>query len=118
MLRQSTGARRYNDMITLMRADSVTDDYGHMSVGEPAKVMDCHAYVRQMSSTKTMMTFQQADVVGLEIEFRHVTRPFTLIEWRGHKVYFPSVEDVDNRGRVMRIQGYYQKDNPNPVGNG
>lgn len=118
MLRQPTGARRYNDMITLMRADSVVDGYGHMSVGEPVKVMDCHAYVRQMSSTKTMMTFQQADVVGLEIEFRYVSKPFTHIVWRGHRVYFPSVEDVDNRGRVMRIQGYYQKDNPNSAHNG
>lgn len=118
MLRQSTGARRYNDMITLMRADSVVDDYGHMSVGEPVKVMDCHAYVRQMSSTKTMMTFQQADIIGLEMEFRYVDKPFSFIEWRGHRVYFPSVEGVDNRGRVMRIQGYFQKDNPNSAGNG
>ena len=38
-MRRPTGARRYNDMITLMRADSVVDGYGHMSVGEPVKVI-------------------------------------------------------------------------------
>lgn len=56
MLRQPTGARRYNDRITLMRADAVVDDYGHPSVSEPVMVMECHAYVRQMSAAKTMMT--------------------------------------------------------------
>lgn len=112
MLRQSTGARRYNDRITLMYSESVVDSYGHMSVKEPVKVLDCYAYVRQMSATKTMMTFQQADIVGLDIEFRYTREPFNMIVWRGHDVHFSAPEDVDNRGRIMRIQGYYQADNP------
>lgn len=117
MLRTPTGARRYNDRITLMRADAVVDEFGHASVSAPVTVMDCMASVRRMSSTKTMMTFQQADVIGLEIEMRHVPEPFNLIKWRGHEVHFSSPEDVGNRGRILRIEGYYQVDNPE-VGNG
>lgn len=112
MLRQPTGARRYNDRITLMRADAAVDDYGHPSVSEPVKVMDCYAHVRQMSATKTMMTFQQADVIGLEIEFRYTDRPFNVIEWRGYRVHFSAPENVENRNMALRVTGYYQIDNP------
>lgn len=112
MLRQSTGARRYNDRITLMRADSIVDDFGHVSVNPPVKVMDCFAYVRQMSANKTMMTFQQANVVGMEIEFRYTAIPFNVIEWRGKMIHFSQPENINNRNVNLRVVGYYQQDNP------
>ena len=99
-----------------MRADAAVDDYGHPSVSEPVKVMDCYAHVRQMSATKTMMTFQQADVIGLEIEFRYTDRPFNVIEWRGHRVHFSAPENVENRNMALRVTGYYQTDDPTTNG--
>lgn len=112
MLRQPTGARRYNDMITLTKAQVSVDDYGHPQVTGSEDVLEVYAYVRQMSATKTMLTFQQADVVGLDIEFRAVSVPFDGIVWKGHEITFSQPEDVDNRGRIVKITGYYQVDNP------
>lgn len=112
MLRTSKGARRYNDMITLTMAPAEVDDFGHASFGEPVDVLTMYAEVRQMSSTKSMMTFQQADVVGVDIEFRKPAVRFNGITWKGHRVHFPAPEDVDNRGRVLRVSGWYKIDNP------
>lgn len=113
-LRDTYGARRYNERITLTLAKVVTDEYGHQSLSDPVNVLDVYAYVRQMSANKTMMTFQQADAVGLDIELRtpHVT--FNGLRYRGHEVHFAQPEDVDGRGRYIRISGWYQIDNPRP----
>lgn len=112
MLREPKGARRLNDLVTLTLASVTEDDYGHPSLGEPADVLTVRAYVRQMSATKTMLTFQQADVVGVDLEFRKPCMPFDGIVWRGHEIHFPTPEDVDNRGRYLRVSGWYQADNP------
>lgn len=111
-LREPQGARRYNDTITLTMAQVSRDDFGHASLAEPVDVLTCRAYVRQMSATKTMMTFQQADAVGLDIELRRPAVEFNGIRWRGHEVHFAQPEDVDNRGRIIRIAGWYQQDDP------
>lgn len=110
------GARRYNDRITLMRSDAVVDAFGHASVSSPQKVMECFAQVRQMSAAKTMMTFQQADVVGVEVEFRYTDKPFNLIVWRGHRIRFSLPENVGNRNVSLRVTGYYQIDEPDADG--
>lgn len=115
MLREPKGARRLNDLVTLTLASVAEDDYGHPSLGEPADVLTVRAYVRQMSATKTMLTFQQADVVGLELEFRAVSVEYNGITWRGHRLHFSQPEDVDDRGRFVRLTAWYQVDNPNPV---
>lgn len=112
MLRQPQGARRYNERITLTWAQTVRDDYGHVSLSEPTDVLDVYAYVRQMSANKTMMTFQQADAVGLDIELRKPAVMFNGLRYRGHEVHFSQPEDVDGRGRIIRISGWYQTDNP------
>lgn len=112
MLRKSHNARRYNEPVTLLLESSSEDGYGHSSVSEPEKVLDCFAYVRQMSAAKTAMTFQIADVIGLEIELRKPAVPFNLIGWRGHTVHFAQPEDADMRGRTLKIQGWYQVDDP------
>ena len=112
MLREPKGARCYNDRITLLRSEAVVDEYGHASVSSPQKVMDCFAQVRQMSAAKTMMTFQQADVIGVELEFRYTDRPFNLIVWRGHRIHFSLPENVGNRYVALRVTGYYQIDEP------
>ena len=112
MLRTSKGARRYNDRIILTKAVAVVDEYSHAEISTPQEVLEVYAEVRQMSSTKTMLTFQQADVVGLDIEFRLPAVEFDGIIWRGHEVHFPTPEVLDNRGRIVRVSGWYQKDNP------
>lgn len=112
MLREPAGARRYNDRITLTLASVTEDDYGHPALGAPAAVLDVYAYVRQMSATKTMLTFQQADVVGLEVEFRRPAVQYNGITWRGHALHFSQPEDIGNRGRAVRITAWYQEDNP------
>ena len=111
-LRQPKGARRYNDLITLTWADAADDGYGHAAIGEPGDVLDVWAEVRQMSATKTMLTFQQADVVGVDIEFRLPDVRWNGITWRGRRIEFPMPEDLENRGRIVRISGWYQADNP------
>lgn len=115
MRRDSQGARRYNDRIMLTMAAATVDRFGHAHYGTPVDVLEVYAMVRQMSSTKTMLTFQQADVVGVDIEFRLPDPerfPFNGITWRGHQIHFPTPEILDNRGRIVRVSGWYQVDNP------
>lgn len=115
MRRDAQGARRYNDRIMLTMASATVDRFGHAHYGEPADVLEVYAQVRQMSATKTMLTFQQADVVGVDLEFRLPdpdTYSFNGITWRGHQIHFPTPEVLDNRGRVVRVSGWYQVDNP------
>ena len=111
-MRNPRGARRYNDLIQLTWADAVYDQFGHASIGEPVVVLELYAEVRQMSSTKTMLTFQQADVVGVDVEFRVPAVRYNGIRWRGHDIHFPLPEVLDNRGRVVRVSGWYQEDDP------
>ena len=115
MLRDSQGARRYNEPIVLTMVDAIVDEYGHASFTEPRDLVTVYAYVRQMSATKTMMTFQQADAIGLDIEFRTPSVRFNGLKYRGHDVHFSHPEDVDGRGRIIRISGWYQIDNPRMI---
>lgn len=113
MLGRGYGCRRYNDVVTLTYATPTLGTMGHAGVGEAVAVATIYADVQRMSATRTMMTFEQADVVGLEIEFRDpgdVT--YNGLRWHGHDVYFAAPERLDNRGRIVRIQGWYQQDNP------
>lgn len=111
-IRTTYNARRYNEPVLLTYSEAVVDDYGHASLGEPKEVCRAYAYVRQMSASKTMMTFQQADVVGLDIELRNPCVRFNGLYYRGHHVQFPQPNDIDGLGRVLQISGYYQVDNP------
>jgi hypothetical protein len=111
-LREAKGARRYNDRVTLVRYPAVEDEFGHVRFGDPVKVLDVFAEVRQMSATKTMLTFQQADVVGVDLEFRKPAKEFNGAVWRGHAIHFPTPEILDDRGRVVKISGWYQVDAP------
>ena len=94
----------------LTYSEPVVDEYGHKEMSKPVDVLEVFAYVRQMSANKTMITFQQADVVGLEIELRTPAVEFNGLRFRGHDVYFAQPEDVDGRGRILRIAGWYQVD--------
>ena len=67
-----------------------------------------------MSAAKTMATFQQMDVVGLDIELRNPSIRFNGIRYRGHEVYFSAPKEL-NRGRTLQISGYYQTDNPHAL---
>lgn len=114
MLGRGNGARRFSDTVTLTYAPPVAGSMGHASIGEPQDVRTIPASVQRMSATKTMLTFQQADVVGLDIEFRNPGDGVTYngLRWNGRDVNFSAPERVDNRGRFIRIQGWYQADNP------
>lgn len=112
MRRNPQNARRFNYLIQLTKATVTTDDMGHASIGDSEVVLELYAQVRQMSATKTMMTFQQADVVGVDIEFRTPDVEYDGIIWDSHEIHFPTPEIVDNRGRYTRISGWYQVDNP------
>ena len=115
MLRQPQNARRYNERIVLTFARTIVDDYGHASMAEAAPVLEVYAYVRQMSASKVMNTFQQENAVGLDIEFRNPHIQFNGLRYRGHDVYFAQPEDVDGRGRIFRLSGWYQTDNPHAL---
>ena len=117
MLGRGKGTRRFNDVVTLTYATPTRDDLGHATMGEAAAVATIYADVQRMSATRTMMTFEQADVVGLEIEFRDPGEGVTYngLRWHGHDVNFAAPERLDNRGRIIRIQGWFQQDNPEIV---
>ena len=108
-MREAIGARRYNTLITLTYAEKITDDFGHASYDEPMDIADVYASVVRMSASKTMMTFQQADVVGLEIELREPNVAFNGLRYDGHDVHFSEPEPME-RGRILRISGWYQVD--------
>ena len=110
-LRETYNARRYNELITLTYSEPIVDDYGHKAMTEPIDVLDVYASVRQMSASKTMLTFQQADVIGLDIEFRKPEARFNGLRYKGHDVVFSQPEAME-RGRILRLSGYYQIDNP------
>ena len=112
MLRRTQGARRFNHQITLAKATVTTDDYGHPSVGTLTPVLKVYASVRQMSATKTMLTFQQADIIGLDIDFRSVNVDYNCIIWEGHVLHFSQPESIDMRGWLTHITAWYHIDNP------
>lgn len=105
-------ADQLTKMVTLTWSEAVADDYGHLSVGEPVPVLDVWANVQQMSASKTMMTFQQADIVGVEIAIRTPSVNFNGILLDGREVHFSHPDFTDRHGRWMLITGYYQMDNP------
>lgn len=113
-LRQPRGARRYNDRVMLTKSVATTDQFSHPDFAAPVDVLEVWAEVRQMSATKSMLTFQQADVVGVDLEFRlpQDGTQFDGARWRGRQIHFPHPEVVDNRGRIVRVSGWYQVDNP------
>ena len=108
-VRDSQGARRYNTHIVLTYSERVVDEFGHASYTDAADVAEVYASVSRMSAAKTMMTFQQADVVGLDIELRAPGVEFNGIRYGGHDVHFAEPEPVE-RGRLLRISGWYQED--------
>ena len=108
-MREARGARRYNTLITLTYAEKITDDFGHASYEEPMDIADVYASVVRMSASKTLMTFQQADVIGLEIELREPNVAFNGLRYDGHDVHFSEPEPME-RGRILRISGWYQVD--------
>ena len=97
------GARRFNTLVTLTYSEKVVDDFGHASYA------DVYASVSRMSAQKTLMTFQQADVIGLEIELREPNVAFNGLRYDGHDVHFSEPEPLE-RGRILRITGWYQVD--------
>lgn len=109
MLREAQGARRYNTLVALTYSKKVVDDFGHASYSEPVEVAKVYASVVRMSATKTLMTFQQADVVGLEVELRNPSVVFNGLRYDGHDVHFAEPEQLE-RGRILRITGWYQVD--------
>lgn len=108
-MREARGARRYNTLVTLTYAEKVTDEFGHASYDDPIDIADVYVSVEQMSATKTMMTFQQADVIGLEIELREPNVVFNGLRYKGHQVNLNVPSSIE-RGRILRISGWYQVD--------
>lgn len=114
MIQEARGFRQYNEPLTLTFAEVTVDEYGHRAVGEPVDVLTVFASVRRMSATKTMLTFQQADIVALEIEF-HSPNPvmrWNGMRWNGHQLAFSCPDNTGLHGRLTKVQAYYQLDNP------
>lgn len=109
MLRSAEGARRYNTLVTLTYSEKIVDEYGHASYADAVDMADVYASVARMSAVKTLQTFQQADVIGLDIELREPNVVFNGIRYQGHDVHFAEPEPAD-RGRILRIKGWYQSD--------
>lgn len=108
-MREGKGSRRYNTLVTLTYSERVVDDFGHASYADAVDIADVYASVVRMSATKTLMTFQQADVVGLDIELREPNVAFNGLRYDGHDVHFSEPEPME-RGRILRISGWYQVD--------
>lgn len=101
---------QYHDRLTLTYAPVRTSDLGAAVVGAETSRSEVWASVRRMSATKAMMTFQQADIVGLDIEMRQHGILFNGIEWQGRKLNYAAPDTTDPRR--IKIQAYYQADDP------
>ena len=113
MLGRGKGSRKYNDVVTLTYAAATRDALGHAAMGEAVAVATIYADVQRMSASKAALTFEQADIIGLDFEYRNpgdVT--YNGIRWHGHDVNITAPERLDNRGRIIRAQGWYQQDDP------
>jgi len=103
-------ARRVDQRVTLTYTTTAADEYGRTSFGTPVDGESVYAEVKRMSANRTLLTFQLADVVGLEITMRMPASIPNGIKYDGHDVHFTVPEDVNGRGRLLRILGYYQID--------
>lgn len=112
MLKRTTSSspRRFREPVSLYMSKSIVDEYGHRMQAEPVLVGKAYARITRMSATRQAMTFEQADIVGLDIDMRNPSVEFNIIEWRGHRIVFNAPEDIDNRGLLIRMTGYYQED--------
>lgn len=110
MLGRRKNARRFDQLVTISFEGVVADDYGQADFSEAGESMEVHASVVRMSAHRTMLTFQLADVIGVEIEMRNPGRIPNHITWLGHDIHFTEPLDVDGRGRLLRFTGYYQQD--------
>lgn len=103
-------SRQLTSPVMLTRRTSVEDAFAHQHLSEPEDVLEVYADVKQMSEHKTLLTYQLADVVGVDIWIRATEVVFDGCRWRDHVITISSIEDVDNRGRWLHITGYYSKD--------
>lgn len=110
MLDKRKGTRRFDQIVTISFDGVVADDYGRADFSESGESMDVHASVTRMSAHRTLLTFQLADVIGVEIEMRNPGRVPSHITWKGHDIHYTEPLDVDGRGRLLRFTGYYQED--------
>lgn len=101
---------QYHERLTLTYAPVRTSDLGAAVVGAVVERTEVWASVRRMSATKAMMTFQQADIVGLDIEMRQHGIMYNGIEWEGRKLNYAAPDTTDPRR--IKIQAYYQADDP------
>lgn len=100
----------YHDRITLTYAAVTTSALGAPILGTPSVVAEVWANVRRMSAYKAMMTFQQADVIGLEIEMRQHGLNYNGMRWEGHTLAYGNPDTTDPR--VIKVNAYYQIDDP------
>lgn len=107
MMRLST----FTDWITIGTQGESFDSFGHLSPNGARSTTRIPARVEQMSASKSMMVYQQADIVGVEIWFGTLTSDFNIIEWEGHRIHFSQPDKADKWGRITHIVGYYQIDN-------
>lgn len=114
MLGRRKGAREFDQMVTLTYSDITADDYGRAEIECSPSALEhrseCHASVVRMSANRTMLTFQLADVIGVDIRMRRPDRMPNGIIWNGHEIHFGDPEDVDGRGKYILIRGYYQQE--------
>lgn len=107
----------FTDSVTLEYARTTNDEFGHKNVSNYTNVVTLDARVEQMSASKSMMVYQQADIVGVDIWFLNPEQEFNTMTWRDaqgtqHRIHFSQPEFADRWGKVLHITGYYQIDNP------
>jgi len=102
----------YRDKIILTYAPVSVSNLGAAVKGTVQNSYACWASVRRMSATKAMMTFQAADIVGVDVEFRNPQVGWNGMLWNGHALNYAAPDYVDNRSRIVKVQAYYQIDDP------
>lgn len=112
MLRSAKGSRRYNTPVILAFEAVHVDEYGDRATTEINDVLKVYASVERMSATRSMETFQSADIIGVDVEFRTVPGiRFNVIKWDNHVLRFAEPEAIQRTG-ITRVNGWYQIDNP------
>ena len=110
--KDSDGSDRpaFSDFRNSITADNVSiSDSSVLSSAWPTDGLHNKVFVDFTVATNNTQPTAKSDV---SVEVANTSVKFNGIIWRGHTIHFPLPEILNNRGRIVRVSGWYQIDDP------